>query len=790
MLNVWIDNLPIKAYFGYTILQLCNNLGLDIPRFCYHDRLEIAGNCRMCLVEVKNSSKLVISCSISLISKMQIFTNTYRVKLARQNILEFLLVNHPLDCPICDQGGECDLQDITMLFGADRGRFYEIKKRSVLNKDFGPLIRTSMNRCIHCTRCVRFFEFVSFKKIIGLSSRGQNLEITTFLNKFIFHELSGNIIDLCPVGALTSKPFSFKFRTWELVSLKTIDILDSLNSTIYLDLNANKIVRILPYLNSFLNEDWITNKVRYSYDALFFQRLLFCFLKINFAVFVDFFYLEFFSNFYIKISWNSAFNIFFLKLFNSKLLNFYIFLGYLIDLDSTLFLKKFSSYLSVYNNFFEIADINLSADFEFLFLFNTNLLNLSFLPSFCLMISLNTRFESPIFNLKLGRLLNNLLTECYLIGSLMNYSSFEIKVLSNNLSVYLDICEFKNIFCKKFYLINFLDYPLILVSFSFLMKIEGYIFVWSLFLFCYNLFFISNNFSKNYNFFCIKNNDYFSFINFVNFIHVYSGSINALSVGFVTGINFFTNLNLFFSSSFKLTKKNSLLYAIGCDNFFFQQIGVKLNFWIIYQGTHASGFSNFANLIFPILSHIEYSSFYINMFGNLNKTNSIFLYNLNLKSNTWIFKHIIFLSVSKLYFSYFKFSYYLGINYIYFLNNKKNNFVEFISFDYRLSFNLINFFFLKIYSSKAFYFLIFFYYKFFFFSKSIFSSIFNFFIGSFFKIFCKYLNNLKSFIFNSSFNYLLSNYYVDSSNSFLMSSKVMNSCLKIFLKKNNSFVVE
>lgn len=212
LLNILVDDRPISVVSGQTIMQTCALSGVEIPRFCYHDKLLIAGNCRICLVEVVGSKKLVASCAVHAADGISIYTNTTRVRLARQNVLEFLLANHPLDCPICDQGGECDLQDITAVFGADRGRFYEHEKRAVMNKDFGPLIRTSMNRCIHCTRCVRFLSQVSGASSLGTIGRGSSTEIGLYVGKFLYDALSGNVTDLCPVGALTSKPYSFKVR--------------------------------------------------------------------------------------------------------------------------------------------------------------------------------------------------------------------------------------------------------------------------------------------------------------------------------------------------------------------------------------------------------------------------------------------------------------------------------------------------------------------------------------------------------------------------------------------------
>lgn len=212
LITLVVDNRVVRGNLGYTIMQACLNIGLDLPRFCYHDKLLIAGNCRICLVEVRGSKKLVVSCAIPVVDGMVVYTNSVRVRLARQYVVEFLLANHPLDCPICDQGGECDLQDITSVFGADRGRFYEYTKRAVLNKEFGPLIRTSMNRCIHCTRCVRFLAMSSGSLVLGTLGRGVDTEIGSYVSKFLEDELSGNITDLCPVGALTSKTYSFKAR--------------------------------------------------------------------------------------------------------------------------------------------------------------------------------------------------------------------------------------------------------------------------------------------------------------------------------------------------------------------------------------------------------------------------------------------------------------------------------------------------------------------------------------------------------------------------------------------------
>ena len=257
---------------GSTILQACEQSGFLIPRFCYHDRLSIAGNCRMCLVQLDKVAKPVASCALEVSPGMKIYTNTAIVKKAREGVMEFLLANHPLDCPICDQGGECDLQDQALVFGNDRGRFYEVK-RSVSDKDWGHLIKTVMTRCIHCTRCQRFSSELSGQTEIAMVGRGSKSEITNFLGNLVKSEVSGNVIDLCPVGALTSKPYSFTARPWELSRNEGIDLSDSLGSNLSFHVVQQRVVRVLPVLHQRLNEEWLSDRARFVYDGFRLQRL-------------------------------------------------------------------------------------------------------------------------------------------------------------------------------------------------------------------------------------------------------------------------------------------------------------------------------------------------------------------------------------------------------------------------------------------------------------------------------------------------------------------------------------
>jgi len=272
MPKLTIDGEIIEVPAGITVLQACELAGKEVPRFCYHERLSVAGNCRMCLVELEKSPKPVASCAMPVAEGQVIKTDTPLVKKARNGVMEFLLINHPLDCPICDQGGECDLQDQAMAYGMDRGRYLE-NKRAVPDKEIGPLVKTIMTRCIHCTRCVRFSTEVAGTEELGAVFRGEHMEIDTYIEKALTSELSGNIVDLCPVGALTSKPYAFNARPWELRKTETIDAFDALGASIRVDARGPEVLRVLPRLNEATNEEWIGDKTRHAIDGLRRQRL-------------------------------------------------------------------------------------------------------------------------------------------------------------------------------------------------------------------------------------------------------------------------------------------------------------------------------------------------------------------------------------------------------------------------------------------------------------------------------------------------------------------------------------
>src|SRR3989442_9990320 len=280
MTKLIVDGNEIDVRPEYTLLQACEAAGAEIPRFCFHERLSIAGNCRMCLVELKGSPKPIASCAWGVRDcrpgpngePPEVHTKTPMVRKAREGVMEFLLTNHPLDCPIWDQGGECDLQDQAMAYGVDASRFKE-NKRAVEDKYVGVLVKTIMNRCIHCTRCVRFMTEVAGVPELGGIGRGEDMEITTYLERAMTSELQGNVVDLCPVGALTSKPYAFAARPWELNKTESIDVMDAVGSAIRIDTRGREVMRILPRVNDDVNEEWISDKTRHVVDGLRVQRL-------------------------------------------------------------------------------------------------------------------------------------------------------------------------------------------------------------------------------------------------------------------------------------------------------------------------------------------------------------------------------------------------------------------------------------------------------------------------------------------------------------------------------------
>jgi NADH-quinone oxidoreductase subunit G len=429
------------------IIDYIENLNIKIPHFCYHKNLSIAGNCRLCLVELKNSPKPLISCAMPISNKMEIYTNSFLVKKARENILEFLLLNHPLDCPICDQGGECDLQDQSLTFGLNKKRFY-FYKRSVINKNLGPIIKTVMTRCIHCTRCIRFAKEIAHSEDLGVFGRGYSMEIGSYIEKIFNSEISGNVIDICPVGALTSKTYSFFDRTWELKNVFSIDYSDSLNLDIKVSIkNDFLITKITPYYYNQNNnfENWISDKTRFSFDGMFSLERLSTLIVTNDV--------NYFDN---SILWKQMFKeitliIYFQNHFNKHLLKL-PFITIIIDnsisvelLNLLLLFEKKYEFIKIkkVNNFFNFIDL----DTNLLINSANNITKLN-LSEIILLIGLNTRLESSTLNIKLKQRFLKGNVKIFTINSLLDFT-FPIINLGANITILKNIVEGTNIVCQE-----------------------------------------------------------------------------------------------------------------------------------------------------------------------------------------------------------------------------------------------------------------------------------------------------------------------------------------------------
>jgi NADH-quinone oxidoreductase subunit G len=387
MPKVTIDGQEIEVTPGTTMLQACQQAGVEIPHFCYHERLMIAGNCRMCLVEVERSPKPVASCAMPVADGNIIHTNSPTAIKARRGVMEMLLINHPLDCPICDQGGECDLQDQAMAYGFDRGRFEE-NKRAVRDKDLGPLVATSMNRCIHCTRCIRFLTEIAGVEELGATGRGEAMEITTYIEKALGSELSGNIIDLCPVGALTSKPYSYVARPWELRKTESVDVLDAVGSNIRIDSRGAQILRVLPRLHEDVNEEWISDKTRFAIDGLVRRRLDRPYVRRNGKL--------------VEAEWQEALDLVADRLKGAPGERIAAIAGDLCDAEAMYALKELLTGLGATSLDCRQDGARLDPDCRAGYLFNTTIAGIE-RADVCLLVGANPRWEAPLVNARLRK---------------------------------------------------------------------------------------------------------------------------------------------------------------------------------------------------------------------------------------------------------------------------------------------------------------------------------------------------------------------------------------------------
>lgn len=570
MVNLYIDDIPVSVSKNSTVLQACDSLGIDVPRFCFHERLLIAGNCRMCLVEIEKSPKPVASCALPVAEGMKVFTKTPLVKKAQEGVLEFLLLNHPLDCPICDQGGECDLQDQAMLFGSDSSRFYEYK-RGVEDKNCGPLIKTIMTRCIHCTRCVRFSTEIAGVPDLGTLGRGTNTEIGTYLDKVLTSELSGNVIDLCPVGALTSKPYAFKARSWELKNINSIDLSDSCGSNIVISSKGTEVMRILPRLNENINEEWISDKTRFSYDGLSVQRL-------GLPLFLNKDNLKSFE----VLSWEKSFNIFLSNIYKDlynldKKLN--IIFGKDSDLETVLTLKTLFNKLNCFSLY--SSDNYCSNSSDIFYKLNCKIKDIEE-ADLCILVNCNTRFETSMLNLHLRKAINAGSLKIGYFGPSMDLA-FETKHLGFNNKSFFDLIKGKHPFSKS---LKKSKNPLFLIS--------------------------SNSFS---------NNELLSINKILNEnLNLSSSCLNILNID-ASGVNL-RELGIKSINDLMINKLDSVSNLFINSDLNNEQINVlsKATF-SVYCGSHGVSETNKVNLILPGKAFSEKYAYFINLEGFLQNTN-------------------------------------------------------------------------------------------------------------------------------------------------------------------------
>ena len=573
MPKLTVNSIEVEVEQGASVLQACEEAGFEIPRFCYHERLSIAGNCRMCLVDMERAPKPIASCAMPASDGMVIDTQSERVKKAREGVMEFLLLNHPLDCPICDQGGECDLQDQAMGYGLDGSRYKETK-RAVEEKQMGPLIKTIMTRCIHCTRCVRFATEIAGVPELGAIGRGEDMQITTYLEKSVQSELSGNVIDLCPVGALTSKPYVFEARPWELKKTETIDVMDAVGSNIRVDTYDWEVKRVLPIINEDINEEWISDKTRYACDGIKNQRLDTPYIKSKNGI--------------EKISWDEANKIIVKKINETPSDKIAGFTGDLTNMETLYVAKEFfnktikSKYLDSRSNNIYVNTSNREN-----YIFNSKINGIEDCD-LILLIGTNPRYEATILNSRIRKSYLKNKTEIFSLENIGDLT-YPYKVLENDIEVINKIIKNEHELSDK---IISSKKPIIILGQSILNSNNGaYVFE------------ELKKYLKSIN----KINDNWNSLNIL--------PINASDVGA-------HDLGIFSSNdgSNKTLKKiqdndSEIIFLIGQDNLKFK----KKNEFVIYVGSHGDNGAELADIILPGAAYTEQSGHYTNLEGKIQK---------------------------------------------------------------------------------------------------------------------------------------------------------------------------
>jgi NADH-quinone oxidoreductase subunit G len=574
MPKLTINGVEVTVEAGTTVLQACEQLDIEIPRFCYHDRLQIAGNCRMCLVEMERSPKPIASCAMPVADGMVIRTNTAKVRKARQGVMEFLLINHPLDCPICDQGGECDLQDQTMAYGFDKSRYAEFK-RAVPDKDLGPLIETHMTRCIHCTRCVRFITEIAGVEELGTIHRGEHMEISTYVEKAISSELSGNIIDLCPVGALNSKPYAYTARSWELTHTETIDVHDAVGSNVRVDARGREVMRVLPRLHEDVNEEWISDKSRFAYDGLRRSRLDQPYVRKDGKL--------------VPASWNDALRTVADRMAGAGGAGIAAIAGDLADTESMFALKQLLASLGSTNVEVRQDGAKVDARARAGYLFNTSIAGIEQADA-VLLIGTNPRWEAALVNARLRKRFLRGGFAAYSIGPRLDLT-FPVENLGAGTETLAAIMNGTHPAVPR---LKAAKRPMVIVGQGALARPDGAAILHA-----------ARRIAEEWD---AVQGDWNGF----NVLHTAASRVGGLDVGFVPAAGDVTSI-LEGARSGKI----NVVYLLGADEIDMNRLG---NAFVVYQGHHGDAGAHRADVILPGAAYTEKFATYVNLEGRPQRT--------------------------------------------------------------------------------------------------------------------------------------------------------------------------
>jgi NADH-quinone oxidoreductase subunit G len=574
MPKLTIDGIEIEVEAGMSVLQACEQAGVEVPRFCYHERLSVAGNCRMCLVEVSpGPPKPQASCALPVADGMEVKTDTDKIKKARNGVMEFLLINHPLDCPICDQGGECDLQDQAMAYGYDGSRFAE-NKRAVKDKYMGPLVKTIMTRCIHCTRCVRFSSEIAGVDAIGLLNRGENAEISS-LEQAINSELSGNVIDLCPVGALTSKPYAFNARPWELTKTETIDVMDAQGCNIRVDARGNEVLRVMPRLHEDVNEEWISDKARFACDGLSRQRL-------------DKPYVRGADGKLQPADWGQAFAAIAEKVEAAGGAKTAAIAGDLVDLESLYALKDLMTRLGSPNLDCRQDGAKLDAGARAGYLFNTSIAGIDEADAL-LLIGCNPRREAPVLNARFRR---NWLNRDFKVAVLGEQAdlTYDYEYLGADLAALERIADGGQTAAK---MLKEAEKPMIVVGMGALTRPDGAA-----------ILAMAKKIADDTG---VVSDDWNGF----NVLQTAAARVGGLDIGFVPGEG---GKDVAGIQAAAQAGDIAVVYLLGADEIDMNGFG---DAFVIYQGHHGDAGAHRADVILPGAAYTEKNGTYVNLEGRV-----------------------------------------------------------------------------------------------------------------------------------------------------------------------------